>query len=78
MLHGEEESLNEGVDTKDSIFAMAATATPRPGVNFNQLGGNFNNRGRGKWSNNNRGGKGGRNAGSYSPHYNQFTPFQPH
>ena len=35
MLNGEEESLNEGVDTKDSIFAMAATATPRLGVNFN-------------------------------------------
>ena len=31
MLNGEEESLNEGLDTKDSIFALAATATPRPG-----------------------------------------------
>ena len=36
MLNGEEESLNEGLDTKDSIFALVATATPRPGGNFNQ------------------------------------------
>ena len=78
MLNGEEESLNEGVDTKDSIFAIFATATPRLGGNFNQSGGNFNNRGRGRWSYNNRGGEGGRSASSHSPHYNQFTPFQPH
>ena len=65
MLNGEEESLNEGLDTKDSIFALAATATTRPGGNFNQSGGNFNhnNRGGGRGSYNNRGGRGGRNAG---------------
>ena len=35
MLNAEEESLNEGLDIKDSIFAMAATATPKPSENFN-------------------------------------------
>ena len=66
MLNGEEESLNEELDTKDSIFALAATATTRPSGNFNQSGGNFNhnNRGRGRGSYNNRGGRGGRNAGN--------------
>ena len=36
MLNAEEESLTEGLDTKDSIFAMAAIATPKPSGNFNQ------------------------------------------
>ena len=31
MFNGEEESLNEGLDAKDSIFAMATTVTPKPG-----------------------------------------------
>ena len=35
MLNTEEESLNEGLDAKDSIFAMVATATPKPSGNFN-------------------------------------------
>ena len=35
MLNAKEESLNEGLDIKDSIFAMAATATPKPSGNFN-------------------------------------------
>ena len=80
MLNGEEESLNEELDTKDSIFALAATATPRPGGNFNQSSGNFNhhNRGRGRGSFNHKGGRGGRNAGNQSSYYNHFTPFQSH
>ena len=79
MLNGEKESLNEGADIKDSMFALAATATSRPGGNFNQAVGNFShhNRGRGKGNFNHRGGRGGRNAGNQSPHYNHFTPFQP-
>ena len=36
MLNAEEESLNEGLDIKDLIFAMAATATPKLSGNFNQ------------------------------------------
>ena len=37
MLNAEEESLNEGLDVKDPIFAMAATATSKPnGNNYNQ------------------------------------------
>ena len=77
MLNDEEESLNEGVDIKDSIFALAATTTPRPGGNFIQSCGNFShhNRGRGRGNFNHRGGRGGRNAGNQSPHYNHFTPF---
>ena len=80
MLNGEEESLNEELGTKDSIFALAATATPRPGGNFNQSSGNFShhNGGRGRGSFNYRGGRGGRNAGNQSPHYNHFTSFQSH
>ena len=36
MLNAKKESLNEGLDIKDSIFAMAATTTPKPSGNFNQ------------------------------------------
>ena len=36
MLNAKEEYLNEGLDTKDLIFAMAATATRKPSGNFNQ------------------------------------------
>ncbi|XP_023922287.1 uncharacterized protein LOC112033743 [Quercus suber] len=72
MLNAEEESLNDGLNIKDSIFAMAAT-TPKPSGNFNQ---NQFNRGRGRGNFNNRGGRGGR--GSYhSPQYNQYNPFTP-
>ena len=63
MLNAEEESLNEGLDTKDSIFAMATTATPKPSGNFNQ---NQFNRGRGRGNFNNIGGRGGR-GGHHSP-----------
>ena len=35
MLNAKEESLNEGLDIKDSIFAMVATTTPKPSGNFN-------------------------------------------
>ena len=37
VLNAEEESLNKGLDAKDSIFAMAATATLKPSGNFNQF-----------------------------------------
>nr|POE50236.1 hypothetical protein CFP56_45837 [Quercus suber] len=67
MLSAEEESLNEGLDVKDSVFAMAAT-TAKPNNNgHNQIfynnGHNQNfNRGRGRGNYNNRGGKGGRGS----------------
>ena len=73
MLNPEEESLNEGLDIKDSIFAMAATATPKPSGNFNQ---NQFNRGMGRGHFNNKGGRGGR-GGHHSPQYNQYNPFTP-
>ena len=58
LLNAEEESLNEGMEFKDSTFAMAVNSTPR----FNNTGGNFHtynqsnntNRGRGR-GNNDRG-----------------------
>ena len=73
MLNAKEESLNEGLDAKDSIFAMVATATPKPSGNFNQF-----NRERGRGNSNNRGRRGGRGVGNHSPQYNPFTPFQPY
>ena len=57
MLNAEEESLNDGSEIKDTIFAMAATSTPK----FNNNGFNQSfNRGRGRGHFNNRGGRGGR------------------
>nr|POE67855.1 hypothetical protein CFP56_46271 [Quercus suber] len=53
----EEESLNDGSEVKDSMFAMAATATPKP--NNNGFNPSFN-RGRGRGNYNHRGGRGGR------------------
>ena len=52
LLNVEKESLNEGIEIKDSIFAMSVNTTPR----FNNTGGynTFNqssNRGRGKGNN---------------------------
>ena len=38
LLNAEEESLNEGMEVKDSTFAMAVNSTPR----FNNTGGGFN------------------------------------
>ena len=68
MLNAKEESLNDGFEIKDTIFAMVATSTPKPNNNgFNQ---SFN-RGRGRGHFNNRGGKGGK--GSNGP--SQFSPF---
>ena len=57
MLNVEEESLNEGFEIKDTIFAMAATATPKSNINgFNP----YSNKGKGRGNYNNRGGRGGR------------------
>nr|POE46099.1 hypothetical protein CFP56_34157 [Quercus suber] len=63
----EEESLNEGLDMKDSVFAMAATTSKsnNNGHNQNFYNNGHNqsfNRGRGRGSYNNRGGKGGRGS----------------
>ena len=59
MFNVEDESLNDGSEIKDTIFAMAATTTPKPNNNgFNQ----FFNRGRGRDHSNNRGGRGGRGS----------------
>ena len=43
MLNAKEKSLNEGLDVKDPIFALAATSTSKPNGNYNQY-----NRGRGR------------------------------
>ena len=65
MLNAEEESLNEGLEVKDPVFAMVAASNSRPnnynGYNqsYNQ---SYNNRGRGRGNYNNRGGQGGRNS----------------
>ena len=59
MLNAKEESLNEGSEIKDSIFAMAATTTPMS----NNKGFNpSSNRGKGRDNFNNRGGRGGKGA----------------
>ena len=54
MLKAEEESFNEGMEIKDSTFAMAVNSTPR----FNNIGGGFNkynqshnNKGKGRGNN---------------------------
>jgi len=55
MLNAEEESLNEGSEIKDPIFAMSTVANSKPNNNgFNQS----YNRGRGRGNYNNRGGRG--------------------
>ena len=71
MLNAKEESLNEGLDVKNQIFAMAASSTSRYNGNYNQY-----NRGRGRKNYNNRGGRGGRGSDNQSPHFNQFSQFQ--
>jgi len=75
MLNAEEESLNEGLDGKDSIFALAALTNQK----FNGNSYNHNqNRGRGRGNFNNRGGRGGRGSSGQSPQFgpfNQFSPF---
>ena len=63
MLNVEEESPNEGLDFKDPIFAMAATATSKPnGNSYNQY-----NKGKGRGNYNNRGGRGGRGPSNQLP-----------
>nr|POE64634.1 hypothetical protein CFP56_56235 [Quercus suber] len=72
MLSAEEEYQNDGLDVKDSVFAMAAT-TPKPNNSgYNQVfnRGNFNNRG-------GRGDKGPTNQSSQYQHFNQFQQVQP-
>ena len=57
MLNAEKEFLNEGIEVKDSIFALAASTNQKSNSNgFNQN----HNRGRGRGNFNNRGGRGGR------------------
>nr|POF05209.1 hypothetical protein CFP56_56831 [Quercus suber] len=74
MLNVEEESLNEGFEIKDTIFAMVAVANPKPKNNgFNQA----SNRGRGKGNYTNRGGRGGRGSNGQSSQFNQFQRVKP-
>ena len=54
MLNAEEESLNEGIEVKDTIFAMTAIANQKSGSGYNQS----YNRGRDKGNFNNKGGRG--------------------
>ena len=68
----QEESLNKGMEIKDSTFAMAVNSTPR----FNNIGGGFNkynqshnNKGKGR-GNNAR----GRGRGPSSSQFNHFSP----
>ena len=57
MLNAEKEFLNEGIEVKDSIFALATSTNQKSNSNgFNQN----HNRGRGRGNFNNRGGRGGR------------------
>ena len=73
MLNAKKESLNYGSKIKDTIFAMAATANPKPNNNgFNQS----YNRGRGRGNYNNRGGKGGRESNGQSSQFTHFNQFQ--
>ena len=73
MMNAEEESLNEGLEVKDTIFAMAALTNQKPhGSGYNQP----SNRGRGRGKFNHRSGRGGRGSNSqssFSP--SQFSPF---
>ena len=70
MLNAEEESLNEGLEVKDTIFAMATIANQKSnGSGYNQS----YNRGRGKGNNNNRGGRG---SNSQPSQFNPFNQFQ--
>ena len=63
ILNAEDGSINEGLDVKDPIFAMAATATSKPnGNSYNQY-----NKGKGRGNYNNRGGRGGRGPSNQLP-----------
>ena len=73
MLYAEEESLNEGLEVKDTIFAMATIANQKSnGSGYNQS----YNKGSGKGNNNNRGGRGGRGSNSQPSQFNPFNQFQ--
>ena len=64
MLNAEEESFNEGLEIKDSIFALAASANQKSnGSGYNQN----HNRGRGK---------GGRGSNGQSSQFSPFNHFQ--
>ena len=64
MLNAEEDSFNEGLEIKDSIFAMAASANQKSnGSGYNQN----HNRGRGK---------GGRGSNGQSSQFSPFNHFQ--
>ena len=72
MLNAKEESLNEGLEIKDSTFAMSVNTAPRPNNsgaynNYNQS----TNHGRGR-NNNNR----GRGRGFSPNHFSQYSPNQ--
>ena len=72
MLNAEEESMNEGLEIKDSTFAMSVNTAPRPNNsgaynNYNQS----TNRGRGR-NNNYR----GRGRGFSPNHFSQYSPNQ--
>ena len=72
LLNAEEDSLNEGMEVKDSTFAMVVSTAPR----FNNTGGynthnQFHNRGKGR-KNNGR----GRGRGPSHNHFNQFSSSQ--
>lgn len=79
MLNVEEESLNEGLEVKNPIFAMAFASNSRPNTNngFNQyFSQSYSNRGRGRDNYNNRGGRGGKGSNNSSNQFNQFSPNQ--
>ena len=66
MLNAKEDSLNDGSEIKATIFAMAATSTPK--LNNNGFNQSFN-KGRG------RGGRGYNGPSQFSP-FNQFQQAQ--
>ena len=73
MLNVEEESLNEGIEVKDSIFGMVASTNQKPNSNgFNQN----HNKGRGRGNFNNRGGRGGRGFNGQPSQFHPFNQFQ--
>ena len=65
MLNAEEESLNEDLEVKDPVFAMASTTPKLNNSGYNQA---FN-RGRGRGNYNNMGGKGGRGPSNQPSQY---------
>ena len=73
MLNAEEESFNEGIEVKDSIFVLAASTNQKSNSNgFNQN----HNRGKGRGNFNNRGGRGGRGFSGQPSQFHHFNHFQ--